>query len=218
MHDRSGLNSQASRVRLMSCCEYNYVQNKCDMYTLKRSCIEFGEDIQLQGSFRTDLSMAADTTCTISRGGTSHDKEMIQDHPSKEPEGSLLHVLYLQLLAASKEDLTMRELFASFKTQTSFPSLGMDWKDGVRAHLKTNPYFGEVKGRCLLREQIVQLNATMFDFRAARYKSSVTRSDVQPFESAGMPTALHISCHSNNMYKGTSLKSFPSVSTLEYLI
>lgn len=188
------------------------------MYALKLSCVESGEEIQLQDSSRTDMSMAADTACTISKGGSFHDKELlIRDHPSREPEGSLLHALYLQLLAAGKEGLTVRELFASFKTQTSLPNLDMDWKDRVRVHLKTNPYFGEVKGRYLLSEQIVQLNATISGFRAARCKSSVTRSDVQPFESGGIPTALHFSCDSNDIHEGISLKCFQSVLILEYL-
>jgi hypothetical protein len=169
------------------------------MYALKQSCFKFGEEIQLQGSLRADLSMANDTTCTIPKEELFHNKEIIRDHPSREPEGSLLHALYLQLLAAGKEGLTLKELFASFKTQTSLPNFAVDWKDRVRAQLKTNPYFGEVKGRYLLREKIVQLNATM---SGACCKSSVAREDVQPFESARIPTALHFSCDSKDIHEG----------------
>ena len=207
-YDNYGLNCQEVWFRLIPSCEYNFVQSNRDIYALEQSCVEFGEEIQLQSSSRTDLSMAGDKTCTISKGSSFYNKEVIRDHPCREPEGSLLHALYLQLLAASKEGLTVRELFASFKTQTLLPSLSMDWKDRVRAHLKTNPYFGEVKGRYVLREQIVQLDATMSGFRAARCKSSVTGPDVQPFESAGIPTALHFSSDSNDTQEGMSVKCF----------
>ena len=96
----------------------------------------------------------------------------------------------------------LKELFASFKTQTSLPNLAVDWKDRVRAQLKTNPYFGELKGRYLLRKKIIQLNATMSGFRVACCKSSVARQDVQPFESARIPIALHFSCSSKDIHEG----------------
>jgi hypothetical protein len=77
-------------------------------------------------------------------------------HPSAAPEGSVLHTLYLQLLAAGSEGITLRELFASFKKQTALPSLASDWKEQVRAHLKDDPHFDEVKGHYLLCEQLLQ--------------------------------------------------------------
>lgn len=79
-------------------------------------------------------------------------------HPSRAAEASVLHTLYLQLLAAGSEGMTLRELFASFKKQTSLPRLASDWKQQVRSHLKNNQYFGEVKGYYLLREQLMQCN------------------------------------------------------------
>ena len=65
------------------------------MYALKQSCFKFGEEIQFQGSLRADLSIAGDTTCTIPKGESFHNKKIIQDHPSRKPKGSLLHALYL---------------------------------------------------------------------------------------------------------------------------
>lgn len=78
------------------------------------------------------------------------------DHPSMEPEGSLLHSLYLQLLAAGREGMSLRGLFSSFATQTSLPRLAHNWREQVKAHLKNGPYFEEVKGRYLLCEFLVQ--------------------------------------------------------------
>lgn len=77
-------------------------------------------------------------------------------HPSKEPEGSLLHSLYLQLLAAGREGISLRGLFSSFKSQTSLPRLAHNWREQVKAHLKNGPYFEEVNGRYLLCEFLVQ--------------------------------------------------------------
>lgn len=84
----------------------------------------------------------------------SEDEEA--DHPSREPEGSLLHSLYLQLLAAGREGISLRGLFASFESQTSLPRLASNWREQVKAHLKNGPYFEEVKGRYLLCEFLVQ--------------------------------------------------------------
>ncbi|KAG0565999.1 hypothetical protein KC19_7G030300 [Ceratodon purpureus] len=78
------------------------------------------------------------------------------DHPSREPEGSLLHSLYLQLLAAGREGISLRSLFTSFESQTSLPRLASNWREQVKAHLKSGPYFEEVKGRYLLCEFLVQ--------------------------------------------------------------
>lgn len=86
--------------------------------------------------------------------GESDDEEA--DHPSREPEGSLLHSLYLQLLAAGREGISLRGLFASFESQTSLPRLASNWREQVKAHLKNGPYFEEVKGRYLLCEFLVQ--------------------------------------------------------------
>lgn len=77
-------------------------------------------------------------------------------HPSTAPEGSLPHTLYLQLLAAGSEGITLRELFASFKKQTALPSFGSDWKEQVRAHLRNNSHIDEIKGHFLLCDQLVK--------------------------------------------------------------
>lgn len=78
--------------------------------------------------------------CNLSRGEHSCSNGQC-GHPSQEPEGSLLHCLYLQLLAADKEGMTLKEIFASFATQTRFSSLGRNWREHVKEHLKSNPYF-----------------------------------------------------------------------------
>jgi len=72
------------------------------------------------------------------------------------PEGSLLHTLHLQLLAAGSEGITLRDLLTSFKKQTALPSFGDDWKEKVRSHPKNNPHIDEVKGHYLLRTQLEQ--------------------------------------------------------------
>lgn len=79
-----------------------------------------------------------------------------EENPSTAPEGSLLHTLYLQLLAAGSEGITLRELFTSFKKQTALPSFGSSWKEQVRIHLKKNPHFDELKGHYLLCTQLRQ--------------------------------------------------------------
>lgn len=79
-----------------------------------------------------------------------------EDHPSREPEGSLLHSLYLQLLAAGRDGISLRGLFASFESQTSLPRLASNWREKVKSHLKSGPYFEEVKGRYILCEFLVQ--------------------------------------------------------------
>lgn len=81
---------------------------------------------------------------------------VLEAHPATAPEGSLLHTLYLQLLAAGSEGITLRDLLTSFKKQTALPSFGDDWKEKVRSHLKSNPHFDEVKGHYLLCTQLVQ--------------------------------------------------------------
>lgn len=75
-------------------------------------------------------------------------------HPSEEPEGSLLHCLYLQLLAAGSEGMTLKEVFASFASQTRFSRLGSNWRDQVKSYLTSNPYFEVVKARYFLSEQL----------------------------------------------------------------
>ena len=102
------------------------------------------------GALKSKLPLEADQDSSE----TESEDEAI--HPSTAPEGSVLHTLYLQLLAAGSEGITLRELFASFKKQTALPSLASDWKEQVRAHLKNNPHFDEVKGHFLLCEQLVQ--------------------------------------------------------------
>lgn len=96
------------------------------------------------------------------------------DHPSRDPEGSLLHSLYLQLLAAGREGITLKELYASFASQTSLPQLESNWKEQVKTHLKKNPYFEEVKGRYLLCELLVQSKSKIGT------KASLKRNDESP--------------------------------------
>ena len=73
-------------------------------------------------------------------------------HPSAEPEGSLLHCLYLQLLAAGSEGMTLKEIYTSFASQTRFSRIGTTWRDKVKSHLTTNRYFKVVKARYFLRD------------------------------------------------------------------
>lgn len=123
-----------------------------------------------------------------------------QDHPSNQPEGSLLHTLYLQLVAAGGEGITLRELFGSFKKQTCLPSLASDWKEQVRALLKSNPHFDEVKGRYLLCEQLVQPKRRSLPFhipsRSANPRASSNghvpspRSTFQSPDAAAVQSAL----------------------------
>lgn len=75
-------------------------------------------------------------------------------HPSEEPEGSLLHCLYLQLLASGSEGMTLKEIFASFTSQTRFSSLGNNWRDQVKSYLTRNSHFKGVKARYFLSEQL----------------------------------------------------------------
>ncbi|XP_024384010.1 uncharacterized protein [Physcomitrium patens] len=112
-------------------------------------------------------------------------------HPSKEPEGSLLHSLYLQLLAAGREGISLRGLFSSFKSQTSLPRLAHNWREQVKAHLKNGPYFEEVNGRYLLCEFLVQPSK-----RASKRKESSESPGVQTRRKAYQKTIEAVLCES----------------------
>ncbi|KAG0609613.1 hypothetical protein M758_7G000900 [Ceratodon purpureus] len=132
------------------------------------------------------------------------------NHPSTAPEGSVLHILYLQLLAAGSEGMTLKELFTSFKKQTALPSLASDWKKQVRDHLKSNSHFDEVKGHYLLCEQAVQpkrrsgssnrsyLGANPRTTNSSRQLPFVRTTTVVPTDStaaAAQPSALSLQKH-----------------------
>ncbi|XP_024385076.1 uncharacterized protein [Physcomitrium patens] len=90
--------------------------------------------------FASHAAKVTQRRCNPSRGEPRCRSEH-PSHPLQEPEGSLLHCLYLQLLAADKEGMTLKEIFASFATQTRFSSLGRNWRERVKDYLKSSPYF-----------------------------------------------------------------------------
>lgn len=92
----------------------------------------------------------------ITRSTIPGDSNAHEDHPLSSPEGSLLHSLYLQLLAAGREGISLRGLYDSFESQTSLPRFASNWRDKVKTHLRNGPYFEEVKGRYILCEFLVQ--------------------------------------------------------------
>ena len=105
-------------------------------------------------------------------------------HPLTASEGSVLHTLYLQLLAAGSEGMSLKELFTSFKKQTTLPSLARDWKKQVRDHLKDNRHFDEVKGNYLLRDQAVQQRPKRRSSGSSRFNLGVsprTTTSSRPF-------------------------------------
>ena len=60
------------------------------------------------------------------REARSAGKKFPIGHSGGELEGSLLHCLYLQLLAAGSKGMTLKEIFASFASQTEFSRLYCD--------------------------------------------------------------------------------------------
>jgi hypothetical protein len=126
------------------------------MQTNSYDCDRFPYAEKIQGNRNLGFSPGATHNRYIARSAMPCDGNEDDDHPSREPEGSLLHSLYLQLLAAGREGISLRSLFTSFESQTSLPRLASNWREQVKAHLKSGPYFEEVKGRYLLCEFLVQ--------------------------------------------------------------
>ncbi len=90
---------------------------------------------------------------------TTHEES---DHPSLEPEGSLLHSLYLQLLEAGRVGITLKEILTMLGSQMQ-SRFGIDWQAQVKTYLETNPYFEEVQGRYILCELLLmQPKACLF--------------------------------------------------------
>jgi len=107
----------------------------------------------------------------ITRSTVPCDSNAHEDHPLRSPEGSLLHSLYLQLLAAGREGISLRGLYASFESQTSLPRFASNWREKVKSHLKNGPYFEEVKGRYILCEFLVQPSSKRTSKRKERSES-----------------------------------------------
>lgn len=90
---------------------------------------------------------------------TTHEES---DHPSLEPEGSLLHSLYLQLLEVGRAGITLKEILTMLGSQMQ-SRFGSDWQAQVKTYLETNPYFEEVQGRYILCELLLmQPKACLF--------------------------------------------------------
>lgn len=90
---------------------------------------------------------------------TTHEES---DHPSLEPEGSLLHSLYLQLLEVGRAGITLKEILTMLGSQMQ-SRFGSDWQAQVKTYLETNLYFEEVQGRYILCELLLmQPKACLF--------------------------------------------------------
>ncbi|CAM6032955.1 unnamed protein product [Sphagnum compactum] len=90
---------------------------------------------------------------------TTHEES---DHPSLEPEGSLLHSLYLQLLEVGRAGIMLKEILTMLGSQMQ-SRFGSDWQAQVKTYLETNPYFEEVQGRYILCELLLmQPKACLF--------------------------------------------------------
>ena len=88
------------------------------------------------------------SSCTVNN-------DLDENHPLREPEGSLPHSLYLQLLGCGPEGILLEDLLNHFHSQSLTAVLADDWEDEAKDYLDCNPYFDQVQGYYLLSEFLV---------------------------------------------------------------
>lgn len=170
---------------------------EADVFSIQTAIVSFNRldcgQFSPQGMKNLHSGEGVTWKCKLSSAEPCYSNDDDKDHPSREVEGSLLHSLYLQLLAVGAEGITLRKLYTSFATQTSVHRHGSSWRDKVREHLKTNPYFVEVKGRYLLCEQLVQSTSKRHIKRNNDIPCGVKSNDPvgEPGNSEGISWVFH---------------------------